>query len=88
LRRKVQVPKEFEGQTLVVVIRSERMFGLFVNGTYIPFAGGPNKGGNEINVTPFVRCGQANDIELVSWYDKGNVSYVSLHAYDRKAGFP
>lgn len=88
LRRQVTVPRDCEGRTLVVVIRSERMFGLYVNGTYIPFNGGPNKGGNEINITPFVRFGDKNDIELVSWYDKGNISYLSLHVYEKGAHFP
>jgi len=88
MRRQVTVPGGCEGRILVVVIRSERMFGLFVNRTYIPFNGGPNKGGNEINITPFIRCGEKNDIELVSWYDRGSISYLSLHVYDRESKYP
>ena len=88
LRRQITVPKDYEGKTLVLIIRSERMFNLFVNGIYIPFIGGPNKGGNEINITPYVRYGETNDIQLVSHYDKGNISYLSLHVYEKSMKYP
>ncbi|HEY3323778.1 MAG TPA: beta-galactosidase [Planctomycetota bacterium] len=88
LRRAVEISKEDAGKNLVLVIQSERMFSVFVNNTYLPFSGGPNKGGNEINITPYLRFGEKNDIQLVSVYERGAIDYLSLHVYDRTQNYP
>ena len=88
MRRSVVVSRELEGKTAVLTMRSQRAFSVFVNGTYLPFSGGPTKNGNIMNITPFLRYGQDNAIELVSVYDKGEVKQVSLDFYDKSAGYP
>jgi hypothetical protein len=88
LRRQVDVPKEYASKNLVLIIRSERMFNLFINNTYVPFNGGPNKGGNEINITPYLRFGEKNDIQLINVYERGNISYLGLHVYDKEQQYP
>ncbi len=92
MRRTVSVPTAQRGQTAVVTIRATRAFGLIVNGTYIPFSGGPTKNGNVVAITPFLRYGAdkggENVIELVSVYDHCEVSHVSLDFYDPATGYP
>ncbi len=88
LRRLVNVPKPLQGRTAVVSVASTRAFGLIVNGTYIPFSGGPAKNGNAMAITPFLRYGEDNQIELVSPYDHCEVRHVSLDFYDPALGYP
>jgi hypothetical protein len=88
LARSVAIPTALSGQTAVVTLASTRAFGLIVNGTYIPFSGGPAKNGNVMAVTPFLRSGVDNQIELVSPYDHGEVRHVSLDFYDPALGYP
>ncbi|MBA3937700.1 MAG: hypothetical protein H0X38_09575, partial [Planctomycetes bacterium] len=88
MRRTVNVPAEHRGQTAVVTIRATRAFGLIVNGTYIPYSGGPTKNGNVLAITPFLRYGADNVIELISAYDRCEVSHVSLDFYDPGLGYP
>ncbi|MGD0091810.1 MAG: beta-galactosidase [Planctomycetota bacterium] len=88
LRRSVAVPKEYEGKDLVLSIRSERMFHVFVNATYLPFSGGPCRGGNEVNITPYLHYGEKNDIQLISVYERGSIEYLSLHVYEKEQNYP
>jgi hypothetical protein len=88
LRRTVAVPKALLGRTAVVTLTSTRAFGLIVNGTYIPFSGGPAKNGNVMAITPFLRYGEDNLIELVSPYDHCEVRHVSLDFYDPALAYP
>jgi hypothetical protein len=88
LRRTVSVAKALQGRTAVVTVTSTRAFGLFVNGTYIPFSGGPAKNGNVMAITPFLRYGEDNQIELVSPYDHCEVRHVSLDFYDPALAYP
>ena len=50
--------------------------------------GGPTKNGNAIVITPFLRYGADNAIELVSVYDHCEVRHVSLDFYDPALTYP
>jgi hypothetical protein len=69
-------------------MRATRAFSLFINGTFIPFSGGPTKNGNVIAITPFLHYGADNVIELVSVYDHCDVQHVSLDFYDPAVHYP
>jgi len=88
LSRSIAVPAAVRGLTAVVEVQSTRAFSLLINGTFIPFSGGPTKNGNAIVITPFLRYGADNAIELVSVYDHCEVRHVSLDFYDPALTYP
>jgi hypothetical protein len=88
MRRTVAVPESQRGRSAVVSIAATRAFSLIVNGTFIPFSGGPAKNGNVVAVTPFLHYDADNVIELISPYDRCEVRRVSLDFYDPALGYP
>jgi hypothetical protein len=46
------------------------------------------RGGPTMNITPFLRYGEDNVIELVSPYDRYEVKHVSLDFYDPTLAYP
>ena len=72
IRRRIVVPEQYKDRNIVLSISAERCFSVLINKTMVRFYNNI-VGGNELNLTPWIRFGQANDIELLSIYDKGEV---------------
>jgi len=81
LRRSIWVPKDYGQGNVVLTIRAERVFSVLINGSLVTFAGRPSRGGNQLNLTPWIKFGEENEIELFSVYDKGEIKRISLDLY-------
>lgn len=77
----MRVPKDYEQGNVVLTIQAERLFSVFINGSLVNYAGRPARGGNQLNLTPWIKFGEENEIELLSVYDKGEIKKISLDLY-------
>ncbi|HLY73694.1 MAG TPA: hypothetical protein VKU80_06205, partial [Planctomycetota bacterium] len=87
MKRPLTIPPDAKGKTAVLSIVSDRAFGAIVNGTLLQFAGGPTKGGIQLNITPYLHSGD-NDLEIVSHYGEGEIWDVSVGLYAPESGYP
>jgi hypothetical protein len=83
IRRTIAIPASFAGQTIIISVNGHApLSGLLVNDRWVQRK---NPIGDEwsLNITPWVKPGEANKFELVSANGpgKGTVSSVALEAY-------
>jgi hypothetical protein len=83
LWRTINVPKEDEGGTVMLTMQADRPFQTYINGSLVQYSGTPTQNSHVgLNVTPWIRFGQDNRIQLVSRYDRGSMARVALDFYD------
>ena len=82
LWRTIAVSKDYEGKTVMLSMDADRPFQAFINGTRVEYSGRPWIDAHvELNITPWIRFGQDNRIQLVSTYNKGTMNDVTLDFY-------
>ncbi len=84
--RMVNVPKEDEGKTVMLMQEAGRPFHAFINGTMVRYSSGniPSTDAHvAINITPWIHFGQDNRIHIISNYPTGTVSRLALDFYDK-----
>jgi hypothetical protein len=82
LWRTINVPKENDGKTVMLMTQSDRPFQTYINGARVEYSGTPTSSAHVgINITPWIKFGQDNRIQLVSVYGKGSVGRIALDMY-------
>ena len=84
--RTINVPKDYEGKTVMLMQDAGRPFHAFINGTMVRYSTGNIPTTNAhvaINITPWIHFGQDNRIHIISNYDTGTVNRLSLDFYDK-----
>ena len=82
LWRNISVPKDDAGKTVMLSLEADRPFQAFINGTRVEYSGRPWMDAHEeINVTPWIKFGADNRIQLVSNYNKGAMRNADLDFY-------
>jgi hypothetical protein len=86
LWRTINVPKEDEGKTVMLMQEAGRPFHAFINGTLVRYSSGniPSSDAHTgINITPWIHFGQDNRIHIISNYPTGTVTRMALDFYDK-----
>jgi hypothetical protein len=66
----------------MLAMEAQRPFQAFINGTRVEYSDRPWANSRVgMNITPWIRFGQPNRIQLVSVYNKGTLSRVALDFY-------
>jgi hypothetical protein len=83
LWRTINVPKEDDGKTVMLMMQADRPFQIFINGAQVQYSGTPTQNSHVgINITPWIHFGQDNRIQLISRYNRGNMGRVALDMYE------
>jgi hypothetical protein len=82
--RKVMVDRKYAGKNILVHVESRSVKGVIVNGKLTIRASNQVYGSRfSINVTPYIRLGEQNLIDLVNNGGTNSLDVVQLHIYDK-----
>ena len=83
-KRKIMIPAEYKNDKVYFEMESSsQIIGVLVNGHWIRRHHHRIGGLTHINITPWVKFGQENELEIVSWLGKsrGEVKQIELYFY-------
>jgi len=86
LWRMVNVPREDENKTVMLMMEAGRPFHIFINGTMVRYSCANIPSTNArvgLNITPWIHFGEDNRIHLISTYGKGTITRVTLDLYEK-----
>lgn len=90
-RRRILVPASAKGRTAMLALESDaRIVGVVVNGAYVRRHHHIFGNRVDLNITPWLRFGEENDLELVTWESptQGQVQSVRLDFFKPEEGYP
>lgn len=81
-RRKIKIPAELAGQSIYIQYEGmNTLVGVLVNGTYQRRHHHGIGGITRLNITPYLRVGEENEIEIVGNGGKGDLTAAALWVY-------